>query len=416
MDFASKVIVKAATQEDIPILELDQESSLFQLGYGKYAKLIQGLITEKNSYLAENLFNSSVEVGNLLDQHGFPVHQEFKTASKGLIEEEIRDSYYNLLVIDSKVVAGIKKEYKLDEGRVTNSKKIALIKVPLEDRDLAVKATDFLGLQLAEVGILITEEMEPVIIEVNPASKINLSDYAQDSERIGKEIIDLLAPDRIPIFSILSQPRQDLTIDFLATILQESGIEASKLSQGKNTNFFKLGVKRILSDREVEVALFSRTPTEIEQNGLIYQASDLVLLNGITEKLTADSLLLTEIQEKGTVILNADDSQLVRLIEQLEGKKLLFCSLKRDNLIIQRRIAQGKPAVYLTNRNLVLFDGEDELPIIANQGFTDNKIMSALFAIAAAYSYGLPSFMIRAGLKKRINKSMDPASLFQINY
>ncbi|MCK8826744.1 hypothetical protein MWH25_03165 [Natroniella acetigena] len=409
MDFASKVIIKAADKNDVPVLELDRGENLFQLGYGRYAKLTQGLITEGNSYLAESLIGGKVRVENLLRQHGFPVHQQFKTDSKELFEEQIRDRYYNLLVINSKVVAGIKKESDLAED---DTKRIDLTKVPLQDRDLAIKVTDFLGMQIAEIGLLITEKMEPVIIEVKPTSKIDLSDYIQDSERIGQEIIDLLVPDQIPIFSILEQDKQDLTIDFLTTILQESGIEASKLKQNKDVASFSLGVKRILSDREVEVAVFSRTLTEIEQNGLIYQASDLVLINGITEDLTVDSLLLTEVKEAGTIILNADDSQLVRLIEELEGQDLLFCSLESDNLIIQRRIAQAKPVVYLTDRNLVLFDGEDELPIIANQGFTDNKIMSALFAIAAGYSYGLPSFMLRAGLKKRINKSMEPTTLF----
>ncbi|WP_408955236.1 hypothetical protein [Natroniella sp. ANB-PHB2] len=411
MDFASEIIAKAASKNDVPVLELDGGGALFQLGYGRYAKLVQGLITEENSYLAENLISSKVKVENLLRQHGFPVHQQFRTDPKELLDEQVQNNYYNLLVINSKVVAGVKKESEVDQ----NSKRVNLNKVPLQDRDLVIKATQFLGMKIAEIGLLIMEEMESVIIEINPASKIQLTDYIQDSERIGEEIIDLLAPDKIPIFSIVEEDKSNLTIDFLTTILQESGIEANKLGKKKDIVKFGLEVKRVLSDREVEVALFTRTPAEIEQNGLIYQTSDLVLVNGITEELTADSLLLTEVKETGTIILNADDSQLVRLIEQLDGQKLLFCSLEQGNLIIQKRIAQGKPAVYLTDKNLVLFDGEDELPIIANQGFTDDKIMSALFAIAAGYSYGLPSFMIRAGLKKRINKDIGPTNLFQIN-
>ena len=66
-------IVREAERRDIPVIRLDEESSLVQLGYGKYQKRIRASITGRTSEVATEIAGDKDLTKTLLRQAGLPV-------------------------------------------------------------------------------------------------------------------------------------------------------------------------------------------------------------------------------------------------------------------------------------------------------------------------------------------------------
>ena len=103
------------------------------------------------------------------------------------------------------------------------------------------------------------------------------------------------------------------------------------------------------------------------------------------------------------LILDVDDRENMNLINSNNINKVIYCSLSGDNILIKKQVKAGRVAVYLKDDNLVIFDGEDELPILAIYRLVNLskkvgllKIKSYLFIVAFAFTYRVPLYLIRS--------------------
>ncbi|AGB40111.1 cyanophycin synthetase [Halobacteroides halobius DSM 5150] len=300
----------------------------------------------------------------------------------------------------------------------------------------AIRAAKTIGLDIAGVDLVTSDITKPLsdqgaIIEVNSAPGIRMHHYPSQgkSRNVAKKIVNLLDPARIPIVSITGTNGKTTTARMIRNILSEAGIKVGMAATGgikigdevvlKGDTTGPLSAQTVLRDKDVEAAVLETARGGILRDGLGYDWSDIGIITNITadhlgqdgietveEIANIKSLVIERVRKNGYAILNANDPQVVAIAKR-SNAEIIYCSLEENNLVIERHLAESKPAVYLKEGNLTLFDGEDELPIMAidrlpaaQEGLAKHILENALFAIAAGFAYGIPTFIIRTALCK----------------
>ncbi|GAB6099757.1 cyanophycin synthetase [Halanaerocella petrolearia] len=309
-------------------------------------------------------------------------------------------------------------------------------KVHPMNKKLAIRAAKTIGLNIAGVDLITSDISQPLseegaIIEVNAAPGIRMHHYPSQgqSRDVAQKIVEFLNPARIPIISVTGTNGKTTTVRMIASILSEAGIKVGQavtggiqigdevILEGDTTG--PLSAQTVLRHQEVEAAVLETARGGILRSGLGYDWSDIGIITNITadhlgqdgvetveELADIKSLVIERTRKNGYAILNADDPQVVDLAERSNAQGVIYCSLE-ENLVVQRHCEESKPATYVKEGNLVLFDGEDELPVMAidrlpaaQSGRAKHILENALFAIAAGFAYGIPTFIIRTALQR----------------
>lgn len=83
---STEAILKAAKRKEVPFLRLDEDSSLFQLGQGKYSRRIQATTTDRTSCIGVDLACDKKKTNELLAEMGILVpHGKVVTSEKEAI-------------------------------------------------------------------------------------------------------------------------------------------------------------------------------------------------------------------------------------------------------------------------------------------------------------------------------------------
>ncbi len=171
--------------------------------------------------------------------------------------------------------------------------------------------------------------------------------------------------------------------------------------------------RTVLSDPAVEVAVLETARGGIARRGLGYDWSDIAVLTNIRadhigqdgirslkDILHIKSLVAERVREGGTLILNADDEQLARLMENPRvncvKKRVVYFSLSEHHLLINRHVAAGGTAYFLKDGWIVEAAGRSQYRIaqahtlpVTMKGTARFQIANAMAAIAAARAYGI---------------------------
>ncbi len=173
---STSALLESASKRDIPVIPIDKDSCLYQLGYGKKQKRIAATITSATSCVAVDIACNKLQTNNILKDSGLPVPRGFivekdvelkelisqvgsplvvkpyncnhgngvnlyinnwydlKTAfyqaknysDKVIIEEYIEGKDYRLLVVDNHLVAAAERTppYVIGDGKNTIKKLI----------------------------------------------------------------------------------------------------------------------------------------------------------------------------------------------------------------------------------------------------------------------------------------------------
>ncbi len=396
LDFDTRLLIKVAKEEGIPFIQLDND--LVQLGYGKGSRLMKGLLTEKRSYLGVSL--SEIKKRRLLLNNGLPVVDA---------SEDLSGRFYRILVIGDEVASIIESDDFNNQSDLSQSR-ILDDKLNFSINRLAIKAVELLRLDVAEVDISAPSKMgDGKIIRVNSLPSLRCY-YRLDSfkaESIAKRVIDLIAPHSIPIISIIGDNQNRIITYLLVNIFKEAGLEVGAATckeiyiNNELRTFFGGDVSSkevVLMDKKVEIAII-----ETGQNS---KSDDNKGDIGVFVGEIKTNNIISRIKREGYVILEADSKEAINLISNINVDNIIPCSLVSDNLFVKKIIKEGKEVIYIKSKNLVLFDGEDELPIIRidniKELFSDKEVVDLLLATATGYAYGIPVFIIRSAIKKII--------------
>lgn len=312
-------------------------------------------------------------------------------------------------------------------------------------KHICERAAAIIGLDICGIDLVLPNITDPLkrggagIIEVNAAPGLRMHVHPSEGQprEVGAAIIEMLYPDgtpaRIPIISVTGTNGKTTITRLITNLIAETGetvgmtttdgiyLNGELLFAGDTTG--PRSAQMILSDPTVDVAVLEVARGGIMRGGLAYDWSDISVLSniqadhigqdGITsveDILYVKSLVAERVCEGGTLVLNADDERLAKLMEVPRVSKIpkmvIYYSLHPDNPLLQQHTARGGIAFCQQQGWLVEKRAEGEQPIIevaavpiTLNGQAEYQVSNTLAAIAVARAYGLTRKQIVQGLE-----------------
>ncbi|MDQ1591127.1 MAG: cyanophycin synthetase [Pyrinomonadaceae bacterium] len=324
------------------------------------------------------------------------------------------------------------------------------------ERAARVVGLDICGLDLVAADISQPLQKGNGFIEANaaPGLRMHTTPTVGQPRDVGGAIIDMLYPQgengRIPVISITGTNGKTTVTRMIGHVLQEMNwcvgmtttdgihIGGEIVSRGDTTGPHSARV--VLSDPTVEVAVLETARGGITRRGLGYDWSDISVITNIREDhigqdgirdiqdlVHIKSLIAERVREGGTLILNADDEQCVRLIENERvrrvNKQFVYFSLNDNHLLIRKYLDIGGAAFFVRDGWIIEAIGHDEYPVVevssipvTMSGTAHFQVANALAAIAACRAYGATRDNVAAALRSFRNDEHNPgrANLYQV--
>jgi cyanophycin synthetase len=327
---------------------------------------------------------------------------------------------------------------------------------------LSERVARVIGLDICGVDLVLKDIMEPLkegsggVIEVNASPGLRMHHYPSEgrSRDVGAAIVDMLyppgAPSRIPLISITGTNGKTTVTRMIAHILSEAGntvgmtttdgiyIGGERIASGDMTG--PHSARTVLSDTSVDVAVLETARGGIARRGLGYDWSDISVMTNIQpdhigqdgiksveDLVNIKSLLAERVREGGTLILNADDERLARLMDNPRvsrvKKEVVYFSIRNNHLLIKRHTAAGGTAYFVKNGWIMECANKAEHRIIqvsdipvTMYGTAEFQIANSLAAIAASRAHGITRKQVAAFISSFQNDVHNPgrANLFRV--
>jgi cyanophycin synthetase len=305
------------------------------------------------------------------------------------------------------------------------------------------RASRIIGLDICGVDLVLKDISEPLsrggVIEVNAAPGLRMHHFPDGGQArdAGAAIVEMLypggSPSRIPLVSVTGTNGKTTVTRMIAHVIGETGrtvgmtttdgiyIGKERICKGDTTG--PHSARSILSDPAVEVAVLETARGGIARRGLGYDWSDISVLTNIQpdhigqdgiesidDLVYIKSLVAERVREGGTLILNADDERLARLMDEPRMNRLkrnvVYFSLRENHLSIRKHIASGGVAYFARGGWIMEALGRKEYHIarVANipatlGGTAEFNVANALAAIAACRAYGISKEQIAIHMK-----------------
>lgn len=319
------------------------------------------------------------------------------------------------------------------------------------------RAARIIGLDVCGVDLILDDISEPPgpnngVIEINaaPGLRMHASPSEGRSRDVGAAIVEMLYPDgatgRIPIVSITGTNGKTTITHMIAHALSEKGltvgltttdgiyIGGKEIVKGDTTG--PRSAQTVLSDPSVEIAVLETARGGIVRGGLGYDWSDVSIISNVRldhvgqdgiesldDLLYIKSLVAERVREGGTLILNADDKRLARLVENERVSRLkrnvVYFSMRQPRVLSRERLAAHGAAFFYKDGWIVEAAGGAEMRLVRASeipatlgGVASFNIANALAAAAACRALGLSGEEVAAALKDFRN--VGRASLFEI--
>jgi cyanophycinase len=344
----TRAITEAASRRNIPCRR-DGSGNRIQLGYGKYPRYVQASMTDRTSAVAVELAQDKDETKDVLRRNGIPV-------PKGEVV------------------------YSLEEAtRAADEIGWPVVVKPLDGR------------QGKAVSLPVSTDIEtPItsggVIELNASPGLRMHHYpsAGVPRDVAQAVVDAIfpqdTPSRIPIISITGTNVKTTVTRMTAHVISQTGlcvgmtttdgiyIAGEQVVEGDTTG--PQSAQVVLSDPAVEAAVLENARGGILRRGLGYDWSDIGVMTNISDdhigqdgiKSVEDvvyikSLVAERVKEGGTLILNADDEHLSKLMEcervNRVPKKVVYFSLDENNALVRSHLQGGGTAYVAKNKALI---------------------------------------------------------------
>jgi cyanophycin synthetase len=320
--------------------------------------------------------------------------------------------------------------------------------------DMCVRAARVIGMDICGVDLVLKDISQPLtkgaggIIELNASPGLRMHIYPSEGRPrdVGGAIVDMMYPKgtsaRIPIISITGTNGKTTVTRMIGHALSESGqtvgmtttdgiyIAGQRIVEGDTTG--PHSARTVLADPAVEAAVLETARGGIARRGLGYDWSDMAVLTNIqpdhigqdgiesiADILHIKSLVAERVREGGTLILNADDEHLARLMENPRVNKLpkrvVYFSLRENHLLIKKHLDAGGLAYFVRNGWIIEATGQGEnrvthvsaIPATFG-GIAEFNVANALASLAACRAQGLSIEQVAASLMTFHNDTENP--------
>ena len=296
------------------------------------------------------------------------------------------------------------------------------------------RAARVVGLDICGVDLMTPDISQPLgrssgIVELNAGPGIRMHHHpsAGAPRDVGGAIVDLLFPGghngRIPLITVTGTNGKTTVARMVAHVLQRARrrvgltttdgvwIGGAQVAAGDMTG--PRSAQAVLSDPSVEAAVLETARGGIVRSGLGYDWSDVGIMTNIQlDHIGQDgietledlahikSLVLERVRQGGTLVLNADDAHVMRLMDHPRVRKLprevrLF-SAYPNHVNVRRHRAQGGTAYFPRRGWIVEGAGAAEQALVEIAtvpavlgGAAQHQLTNALAAVAACRAQGL---------------------------
>jgi cyanophycin synthetase len=296
-----------------------------------------------------------------------------------------------------------------------------------------------IGLDVAGVDIIAPNVSEPLhengggIIEVNaaPGFRMHLAPSEGIGRNVAEHVVNMLfppgTPSRIPIFAITGTNGKTTTTRLIAHILKGSGktvgftttdgtyIQNQQIVAGDNTG--PVSAQLVLKDPTVEVAVLETARGGIIRAGLGFDYCDI----GVVTNVAADHLGLKDVNtledlarvksvvpravgKKGFAVLNAEDENVYKMKELVDGQ-IVYFSMDENHKNIQRQAGRNRISCVYESGFITILKGKWKVRIekainipLTYGGRAEFMIQNVLAATLACFVHGVSLEDIRSGL------------------
>jgi len=326
---------------------------------------------------------------------------------------------------------------------------------------LCERAARVIGLDVCGVDLVIPDISTPItsggVIEVNASPGLRMHHYPSVGKPrdVGEAVVDAIypagAPSRIPIISITGTNGKTTVTRMIGHVLDKTNlcvgmtttdgiyVGGEQVVEGDTTG--PQSAQVVLSDPAVEVAVLETARGGIIRRGLGYDWSDIGVMTNISDDhvgqdgiksvedvLYIKSLVAERVKEGGTLVLNADDEHLARLMENERVKKVpktaVYFAIDENNPVVRNHLQAGGKAYFTRNNALIESIGEVQrtladvsmLPVVMN-GAAQFQIGNLLAAIAACRAFGVEQDVLLKSLISFSSWANNPgrANLYRLN-
>ncbi|HEV2707392.1 MAG TPA: cyanophycin synthetase, partial [Pyrinomonadaceae bacterium] len=309
-------------------------------------------------------------------------------------------------------------------------------------REMCERAARVVGMDVCGVDLVVPDITRPLsqggIIEVNAAPGLRMHHYPSEGRArdVGAAIVDMLFPNgsdgRIPVISITGTNGKTTVTRMIGYVLGETGtrvgvtttdgiwIGGRQVAAGDMTG--PHSARTVLSDPTVEVAVLETARGGITRRGLGYDWSDVAVMTNIRpdhigqdgietldDLVYIKSLIAERVRDGGTLILNADDEELSRLMEiprVREGeKRVVYFSAHENHVLIRKHLAEGGMAYFVRDGWVIEAEGDFERHILdvtsvpaTMGGLAKFQVSNVLATIAACRAHGVAFERVAAAL------------------
>ena len=323
------------------------------------------------------------------------------------------------------------------------------------------RATRLIGLDVCGVDVVVPDIAAPFtvggIIELNASPGLRMHHYPSEGKPrdVAQAIVEALypagAPSRIPIISVTGTNGKTTVTRMIEHILRQTGvcvgmtttdgiyIGGERVVEGDTTG--PRSARVVLSDPSVDVAVLETARGGILRQGLGYDWSDIGVMTNIGDDhigqdgiksvddvLHIKSLVAERVKEGGTLILNADDEHLAKLMESERVNKIpktvIYFSLNEHNPVVRTHVETGGTAYFVDQQSLIEANGQirhviaelGAIPIVMD-GAADFQVANLLAAVAASRTYGVAPDIVSEALTSFSSYNNNPgrANLFSLN-
>ena len=326
---------------------------------------------------------------------------------------------------------------------------------------LCERAARLIGLDVCGVDLVIpditTEMTSGGVIEINASPGLRMHHFpsAGMPRDVGQAVVDSIfppdAPSRIPIISITGTNGKTTVTRMIGHVLATTGlcvgmtttdgiyIDGERVVDGDTTG--PQSAQVVLGDPAVEAAVLETARGGILRRGLGYDWSDIGVMTTIGDdhvgqdgiKSVEDvvyikSLVAERVKEGGTLILNADNEHLAKLMEcervNRVPKKVVYFSLDENNSVLKSHLQAGGTAYFARNKGLIEAIGESQrrladvsrMPAMMN-GAADFQVSNLLATIAACRTFGIETEVLSKAVSSFSSCDNNPgrANLYRLN-
>jgi cyanophycin synthetase len=323
------------------------------------------------------------------------------------------------------------------------------------------RAARLIGLDVCGVDLVIpdidTEMTSGGVIEINASPGLRMHHYpsAGMPRDVGQAVVDSIyppgAPCRIPVISITGTNGKTTVTRMIGHVLHTAGlcigmtttdgiyIDGERVVDGDTTG--PQSAQVVLGDPAVEAAVLETARGGILRRGLGYDWSDIGVMTNISDDhigqdgiksvedvLYIKSLVAERVKEDGTLVLNADDAHLAKLMEcervNKVPKKVVYFSRDENSPLVRSHLQSGGTAYFARNRGLFEAVGETQrnladvslLPVVMN-GAADFQVSNLLATVAACRAFGIEQDVLLKSLITFSNCGNNPgrANLYRLN-